>query len=172
MNRILYASLLAFITLTACKGKEDKKAETYTPSTEAAEPQSKDIVVTGDLVFVTMTGNDQMIYNVNEIRVKSNQTIKLSLKNIGTLPAESMSHNFVLLKKDVSPAAFAMEAVKGVDENYLPAAMLSRTIAHTKMLGPGQSDSIEFKAPAPGTYDYICTFPGHFSVMKGKLIVE
>jgi azurin len=31
---------------------------------------------------------------------------------------------------------------------------------------------IEFIAPEKGTYDYICSFPGHFAMMKGKLIVE
>ena len=40
------------------------------------------------------------------------------------------------------------------------------------MIGGGQSDTIEFDAPEPGTYDFICSFPGHYSVMKGKFIVE
>ncbi|MCB0632702.1 MAG: azurin, partial [Lewinella sp.] len=26
--------------------------------------------------------------------------------------------------------------------------------------------------PAPGTYDYICSFPGHYALMQGKFIVE
>jgi azurin len=40
------------------------------------------------------------------------------------------------------------------------------------MLGGGETTTIAFTAPAAGTYDYICSFPGHYGMMKGKLIVE
>ena len=42
------------------------------------------------------------------------------------------------------------------------------------MAANGQEVSTTFKAPAkPGTYPYICTFPGHFFAgMKGTLIVK
>jgi azurin len=46
-------------------------------------------------------------------------------------------------------------------------------LAHTKLLGPGEFDTIEFMAPAtPGTLEYVCTFPGHFGTMNGKITVE
>ncbi|MGD1893724.1 MAG: plastocyanin/azurin family copper-binding protein [Cyclobacteriaceae bacterium] len=45
-------------------------------------------------------------------------------------------------------------------------------IVHTKFIGGGESDTITFEAPSPGTYDYICSFPGHYALMQGKLIVE
>ena len=44
-------------------------------------------------------------------------------------------------------------------------------IVHTKMLGGGESDTITFIAPENGFYTYICSFPGHWGLMKGKLIV-
>ena len=40
------------------------------------------------------------------------------------------------------------------------------------MIGGGQTTSITFTAPAAGTYDFICSFPGHSGLMKGKFIVE
>jgi azurin len=40
------------------------------------------------------------------------------------------------------------------------------------MIGGGESTVIEFVAPEAGTYTYICSFPGHYAMMKGKLIVE
>ena len=175
MKNILIPIALVAFSLGACKNKEEKhdheEPASMVTKTETTT-SNKDIVVTGDIVFVNLTGDDQMLYNINEIKVKSGQTIKLTLKNIGKLPAEAMSHNFVLLKKEVNPSAFAMQALKAVDEHYMPASMADQTIAHTAMLGPGQTDAIEFAAPEKGSYDYICTFPGHFSVMKGKLIVE
>jgi azurin len=40
------------------------------------------------------------------------------------------------------------------------------------MLSGGETTTIEFTAPAAGTYDYICSFPAHYAMMKGKLIVQ
>ena len=45
-------------------------------------------------------------------------------------------------------------------------------IAHTDMVGGGESSTITFTAPAAGEYPYICSFPGHFGLMTGKLIVK
>jgi azurin len=43
----------------------------------------------------------------------------------------------------------------------------------TKMLMQNDSETLRFMAPsAPGRYPYICTFPGHWLVMKGEMIVE
>ena len=50
--------------------------------------------------------------------------------------------------------------------------MKGSVLANTKVVGGGEKDTIEFTAPAPGTYDYICTFPGHYAIMKGKLVVQ
>jgi len=39
-------------------------------------------------------------------------------------------------------------------------------------VGGGESDTIEFEAPPEGEYDYICSFPGHYQQMQGKLVVS
>jgi azurin len=51
--------------------------------------------------------------------------------------------------------------------------MAAAIIVFTKLLGPGESDTITFNAPAAGVYDYICTFPGHVILgMRGKMTVK
>ena len=45
-------------------------------------------------------------------------------------------------------------------------------VAHTKLLGGGESDEITFTAPAAGEYPFICTFPGHFAIMQGVMTVK
>ncbi|MDE0837988.1 MAG: plastocyanin/azurin family copper-binding protein [Kiritimatiellae bacterium] len=40
------------------------------------------------------------------------------------------------------------------------------------MLGPGEEDVVTFTAPAAGTYNYLCTFPGHYAVMNGVMTVK
>ena len=85
-----------------------------------------------------------------------------------------MGHNWVLLKKEADIKAFNDAAVMAAVTDYVPAALASQVIAHTKLLGPKQSDEVKFKAPTePGEYVYLCTFPAHYlSGMKGVLVVK
>ena len=50
--------------------------------------------------------------------------------------------------------------------------MKDAVIAATETIGGGQESAIEFDAPEAGEYDFICSFPGHYAMMKGKFIVE
>jgi len=139
-------------------------------SSEPAASAEKDSGVN----VIKVTGNDQMQYNIKEIRAKAGELIRIEMTNIGKLPAAAMSHNWVLLKSGVSEAdliAFATACSQNPPSYFV--ADTDLVLAHTKMLGPGASDSIEFLAPAtPGVHDYLCTFPGHYVMMRGKLIVE
>ena len=46
-------------------------------------------------------------------------------------------------------------------------------IAATKLLEPGQSETLKMTAIRnEGTYEYVCTFPGHWLVMQGEMVVE
>lgn len=83
-----------------------------------------------------------------------------------------MGHNWVLLKEGVDLAAFGQKSATAMDNDYIPASEEGSIIAHTKMLGGGESDTIEFTAPAKGSYEYLCSFPGHYALMRGVLIVE
>ena len=82
-----------------------------------------------------------------------------------------MGHNVVILKNGVKASAFAVKAASSKENDYIPVGT-SEVIAHTKMIGGGESTVVEFIAPEKGVYNYICSFPGHFAMMKGKLIVE
>ena len=45
-------------------------------------------------------------------------------------------------------------------------------IAYTKLIGGGESVTISFQAPSQGIYNFICTFPAHYQLMRGQLIVK
>jgi azurin len=51
-----------------------------------------------------LTGGDDMKYNVTEIKAKPGETIKIQLKNVGTLPKMAMAHNVVVVKPTTSGA--------------------------------------------------------------------
>ena len=57
--------------------------------------------------------------------------------------------------------------------NALPDSVKGDVLAHSKLLGPGESEVIKFKAPKnPGMYQFVCTFPGHYSMMRGIMVVK
>lgn len=159
----------AILVLAGC-GKQDtpKPAATAAPAATTAPGGPKEGRA------VALTGNDTMKFNMTEIRATPGEALAVTLRNIGTMPKFSMGHNWVLLAEGVDAVAFANEASMAAKTDYVPASSGARVLAHTKLLGPGESDTVIFNAPTkPGRYVFICSFPGHFQVgMKGELIVE
>lgn len=120
---------------------------------------------------ITIESNDQMKYNLTQIKVKAGQSVTLTLKHVGKMPVQAMGHNLVILSKGTDITSFAKLAMTAKTNGYVPVGSKS-VIASTKLIGGGQQSTITFTAPAKGTYDFICSFPGHYGMMKGKLIVE
>ena len=124
---------------------------------------------------IVITGNDTMQFDLKAFEVKAGEKVSLTLKNTGKLPKIAMGHNLVLLKKGVSAIAFGQKAMgAGANAtNPLPDSVKEDVIASTKLLGPGESDMVSFTAPTdPGNYEYVCTFPGHFAMMRGTMTVK
>ena len=123
---------------------------------------------------VDITGNDQMKYSLATITAKPGETLTVRLKSIGTLPKVAMGHNFVVLAKGTDAAAFATAAASAYQTGYIPPAMKPKVLAMTTIVGPGETAEVTFKVPAaPGSYTFLCSFPGHFLAgMKGTLVVK
>jgi hypothetical protein len=62
--------------------------------------------------------------------------------------------------------------LKCTHEQYVPSALASSIIAHTKTVSGGESDEVEFTIPQAGIYDFICSYPGHWGTMQGKIVAE
>lgn len=120
------------------------------------------------------TANDSMKFNLTRVEVAAGQPVKVIFTNIGSMPKVAMGHNWVLLKKGVDGKAFSDAAVASAATDYIPAAMADAVIAHTKLLGPKQTDEITFTAPTePGEYAFLCSFPAHYVAgMHGVLVVK
>jgi azurin len=127
---------------------------------------------------VTITGSDQMKYDVTTIQAKPGEELHIVLKAVGSMPKLAMAHNFVLLKAGVNPQdvgnAVTADMVNARATDYIPASMKDKILAHTGLVGNGETGDVTFKAPMkPGTYTYMCTYPGHFAIgMKGDLVVK
>jgi azurin len=123
---------------------------------------------------VTITATEQMKWDVTTIQAKPGEEIHVVLKATGSMPKVAMAHNFVLLKAGVNAQDVANAAMTARETDFIPESMKDKVIAHTGLAGGGESTEVTFKAPTkPGTYPYLCTFPGHFAVgMKGELVVK
>jgi azurin len=121
---------------------------------------------------VAIEGNDQMQFSKTSIPIAADCTeVELTLKHTGKLPVTAMGHNWVLTKTaDFQPVANAGPAA-GPANNYLPKGD-ARVLAATKLVGGGESTTVKFptsKLTNGGDYTFFCSFPGHWSLMKGKL---
>lgn len=131
-------------------------------------------ILTADATKVIITGNDTMQFDLKTFEAKAGEKVELTFKNIGKIPKIAMGHNLVILKKGVSAIAFGQKAMgAGANAtNALPDSVKGDTIAATKLLGPAESETITFTAPDAGDYEYVCTFPGHFAMMRGVMKVK
>ena len=151
--------------------KTSKETKVVTTKNKNKTEDKTVVVDANGVANVTITSNDGMRFDVRKINVSSGQKVRLTLTHTGKLDKRIMGHNVVFLKNGVKPSAFAVKAAAARDNDYIPEET-TEVIAHTKMIGGGETTVIEFIAPEAGTYNYICSFPGHYAMMKGKLIVE
>ena len=118
--------------------------------------------------------NDETYYLLEGINATTGKQIDLTLTTVSQIPPSAMSHNWLLLDPEADPETFSLESASARDNNYVAPSMQNMVMAQTGMIGGGESASVSFSAPdSAGEYDYVCTFPGHFTGgMKGILYVK
>jgi azurin len=126
-------------------------------------------------VTLELTGNDQMKFSVERFEVDAPAVVTVTLENVGSMPKVSMGHNLVLLKQGVDVLEFASECLSSgavAENDFLPEQVRGQALAWTKVLGPNERDSFVVEIDEPGSYPYVCTFPGHFVNMKGVIVAR
>lgn len=121
--------------------------------------------------IVIKTIREAMKYDIKEFTVKPGQTVEITIEN-----PDAMQHNMVFTKpgmmSKVGKAGDAMmKDEKGAEKNYVPS--IPEVLFATPLISPGKSYKLTFKAPAAaGDYPYVCTFPGHWTLMNGVMKVR
>ena len=144
----------------------------------AAHPTAEVPAAQGRLVEITATdAGGKYIFKPDTFTAKPAEQLLVRLKSVagtmGNMPKMAMAHNFVLVKPGNDPMQFANAGIPGgFAGNYIPPDKKDQIIAFTPLAGVGETVEIAFKAPAAGTYPFICTFPGHYLTMKGTLVVK
>ena len=124
---------------------------------------------------IDLKGDDAMKFDQAEVVVSAScPSITINLVHSGKLPVTAMGHNVVIsATSDVQAIGTACMSA-GAAANYVPAGD-ARVLAHTKIIGGGESTSSTFSGSAlvaGGDYAFFCSFPGHWAIMKGKLTVQ
>jgi azurin len=112
----------------------------------------------------------QMKFSIESFTVKPSQRVKITFTN-----PDEMQHNLVVIRPGTTEAvgtlADAMARTPDAAErNYIPPT--PDVITSTKLADPNETVTLEFVAPRQtGDYPYVCTFPGHWRIMKGNMKV-
>ena len=130
----------------------------------------------GVSVFVVKTVREQMRYDTPRIVVEAGKPFEVIFENV-----DAMGHNIVFVepgtRQAVAEAAQTMkpDALDKEGRAFIPQQgkkMDKRIIGASKLVEPGQKETLKLTAPKQeGEYEYLCTFPGHWVIMFGKLIV-
>ncbi|WP_417588998.1 plastocyanin/azurin family copper-binding protein [Owenweeksia hongkongensis] len=142
---------------------ETKMEETTPVKTETMEAKevSLEVKTTGELMT-------DMAFEPKRLEVPAGAKVKVTLMN--TAKSEAMIHNFVLINAGTQEEVATQALEAGPDKDYIPEN--SNVLAATSMAKPGETVVVEFTAPTKaGTYQYICTYPGH-TAMKGVFLVK
>lgn len=124
---------------------------------------------------IDLDSNDQMRFDQSTLTVSAAcAEITVHLRHSGTLPANVMGHNVVITATDDYLPVAQAAIPAGVANGYVPAGD-ARIIAHTSLIGGGETTSTRFpgsRLRVGGDYTFFCSFPGHWTLMIGKLEVE
>ena len=138
------------------------RAVPYEEHGEEAPP-----VVAGPVSITIGAAGDNLEFDTANFSANSGDEVTVTFNN----PAAGNSHNFVIVQNGTKDAVAADGTVAGPDNDWVPPGD-SRVIASTVLIGPGGSTVLKFTAPAPGTYQFVCTFPGHNITMFGEFVVN
>jgi azurin len=124
-----------------------------------------------DGTLIIRTVPNVMQFAPKELRVKAGQPLRITLEN-----PDLMAHNLVLCAPDsgdeIGALADQMATLPdGMAKQFVPAS--PKVLGAIQLLNPGASGTLTLSTPLkPGIYPYLCTFPGHWRIMRGVLIVE
>lgn len=168
-----YAFAFALLSISCRNTDSHQKENRETiPATENVETTIPGVEKLAFSDTIQLKAGDNMRFDKELFRVRAGKKIRLILFNTSPKSSGSMTHNVVILVKGTDIADFADAVHNAKDEQYTPASVAPLIIAHTRMVPGGGSDAVEFVVVKPGVYDYICSFPGHWGTMQGKIVVE
>lgn len=111
---------------------------------------------------------DELLFKPDRLACPTGARVRLTLRHTGEIIHDP--HNWVLLKPGFE-AAFVADADRQAEDVSIPPGDEHMVLAATPLCPMGKTVSVEFTAPAPGSYTFVCSIPGHGGTMRGILTV-
>jgi azurin len=114
---------------------------------------------------------ERMLFDKTEFSVKAGQSVSLVFNN-----PDATAHNLAICQpgsvEEIGLAGNEMaKDPEGIKKDFIP--VTDKILHHTKLLNPNSTETLRFTAPtAAGDYPYLCTFPGHWVIMRGMMHVK
>lgn len=139
-----------------------------------ALPGGDDAPANEEVRTIEIIGTDRMQFDVTAITAAPGERIRIVYTTKSNIPKAAMAHNVVFLEPDTDMEAFVNASAMARDNDYIAPDYKDQVIAATDLAGGGETVEVTFTVPEePGEYEYICSFPGHYSAgMKGVLTVK
>ncbi len=129
----------------------------------------------GVSVFVIKTVREQMRYDLTRIVVEAGKPFEIIFENDDMMP-----HNLVVTtpgaREEIGALVDKMQpgTLDAKGRAFVPASrsVAAKILGATKLVEPGQQETLKLTAPSrPGMHEFVCTFPEHWKVMFGQLVV-
>ena len=120
---------------------------------------------------IQLETGQNLTFTSRTLHARAGEPIALTLANPDVVP-----HNWALVKtgslRRVGELANRLVAEPdAAARQYIP--QTDDVLCYADVVFPNEEFTVYFNAPAaPGRYPYLCTFPGHWMVMNGELVVE
>jgi azurin len=116
------------------------------------------------------TDGDELAFRPRHLNCPTDAEVRLFFHHTGEIINDQ--HNWVLLKAG-REKAFLADADNGTDAiGVVPTRDLYMILAATPLCGRGHTVLVEFIAPLPGDYPFVCSVAGHGETMRGVLTVS
>ncbi len=120
---------------------------------------------------IKIEAGKNLSFSVRSFTVRAGEPLKITFVNPDVVP-----HNWVLIKPGTLPKVGDLTnriiaEPDAVARHYVPRT--DDVLVYTDMVYPEEVSFVSFLAPTkPGRYPFLCTFPGHWMVMNGEMIVQ
>lgn len=112
---------------------------------------------------------DRLVFIPDHLTCATGVHVRLRFRHLGEIIDDP--HDWVLLKPGMESAFLAVADNEQDDGVVIPLDARNMVIAATPLCARGKTVTVEFTAPAPGEYPFVCSVPGHGETMRGILTV-
>ena len=124
---------------------------------------------------VDVSSSDNLKFDKNKLIIDSTcSKFAINFKHEGQMAAKTAGHNIVIVRsKDFDTVVSKIDMKLGTESGFLPD--MKEVIAKTAIIGGDSQTSIIMNASQLSkdeTYTFFCSFPGHYAIMKGNVVIN